>query len=516
MTSPISRALLSALIACPSASSSLAQDLSTKLSEASHTSAPAEHGRRYERLVIRNVHVIDGNGTPIHGPTDVLVERDRIVRVGSVGNDIQCDAVIQGRGRYLIPGLISMHSHLQDERAGQDMPFQYQLNLWLASGITTVRDLGCDRDKGLELRQASAEGKLVAPRILLYMVARGGTAEEARASVREIASRGADGIKIFGMDREAMEALLDEAHQRSLRVAHHAGIAETDAWDDIRGGTTTIEHWYGIPDAALPHGSQRFPAGYNYSNELDRFRWAGRLFKEADERKLSRVLQGMVDAGVAWDPTLAIYEAARDAQRAQNQPWFKDYLHPALEAFFKPSLTSHGSFFLGWTTQDEIEWKNNYQLWFRALREFAERGGIICVGEDAGFIYRMHGFGLIRELELHQEAGFHPLDVIRQATGNNAAVLGMAHELGRIKAGYKADLALVNGNPLENLKLLYPTGTDVYEDGELRRGGTIEWTIKDGYCYRGAVLMQEVAEIVSEARKQRAVKQARQSQASGD
>ncbi|MFT5288230.1 MAG: imidazolonepropionase-like amidohydrolase [Planctomycetota bacterium] len=516
MTSSIARALPSALILCLLSMPSSGQDWSSGLGEEAKTSASAEHGRRYERLVIRNVHVIDGNGTPIHGPTDVLVEQDRIVRVGRVGSGVECDAVIDGEGRYLIPGLISMHSHLQDERAGLDMPFQYQLNLWLASGITTVRDLGCDREKGLELRRQSAAGEVIAPRILLYMVAGGGTAEEARESVREISAKGADGIKIFGLDREAMMALLEEAHEKGLRVAHHAGIAETDAWDDIRGGTTTIEHWYGIPDAALPHGSQRFPAGYNYSNELDRFRWAGRLFKEADERKMSRVLQGMVDAGVAWDPTLAIYEAARDAVRAQNQPWFKDYLHPALEAFFKPSLTSHGSFFLGWTTEDEIEWKNNYQLWFRALREFAERGGVICVGEDAGFIYRMHGFGLIRELELHQEAGFHPLDVLRQATGNNAAVLGMGEELGRIKAGYKADLALVNGNPLENLKLLYPTGTDVYEDGELRTGGTIEWTIKDGYCYRGAVLMQEVAEIVSEARKVRAEEVAKQGAASGD
>lgn len=512
----MAHALLSSVTCCFLAQFSTEQRSVAQIGDETQSPAPAEHARRYERLVIRNVHVIDGNGTPIHGPTDVLVEKDRIVRVGSVGADVQCDAVIEGQGRYLIPGLISMHSHLQDERAGQEMPFQYQLNLWLASGITTVRDLGCDRDKGLLLRQLSAEGKLVAPRILLYMVAGGGTAEEARESVREIASRGADGIKIFGLDRIAMEALLKEAHAIGLRVAHHAGIAETDAWDDIRGGTTTIEHWYGIPDAALPHGSQRFPAGYNYSNELDRFRWAGRLFKEADAGKLSRVLQGMVDAGVAWDPTLAIYEAARDAVRAQNQPWFKDYLHPALEAFFKPSLKSHGSFFLGWTTEDEIEWKNNYQLWFRALREFAERGGIICVGEDAGFIYRMHGFGLIRELELHQEAGFHALDVIRQATGNNATVLGMADELGRIKAGYRADLALVNGNPLENLKLLYPTGTDVYEDGELRSGGTIEWTIKDGYCYRGSVLMKEVAKIVSDARKHRADEQAKRAAANGE
>ena len=74
-------------------------------------------------------------------------------------------------------------------------------------------------------------------------------------------------------------------------------------------------------------------------------------------------------------------------------------------------------------------------------------------------------------------------------------------KLGRVKTGFKADLILVNGNPQENFKLLYPTGTDIYEEGEYRWGGTVEWTIKDGWCYRGAVLMEEVRAMVTEARR---------------
>jgi imidazolonepropionase-like amidohydrolase len=323
------------------------------------------------------------------------------------------------------------------------------------------------------------------------------------AAVDAAHAAGADGIKLFGMDRAPLEATFARAAELGLPIAHHVGVAETDARDDVRGGTRTIEHWYGIPDAAIPYGSQRFPASYNYDNELDRFRWAGQLWKEADPAYLSEVLQGMVDADVAWDPTLGIYEACRDATRAQNQPWFALHLHPALEGFFAPSLDSHGSFFLGWTTADEVAWKENYQLWFRALREFAERGGVIGTGEDAGFIYRLYGFGLVGELELQQEAGFHPLDVLKHATANGARILGAQGELGRVKAGYRADLVLVNGNPLENFKLLYPTGTSVYEDGASRVGGTAEWTIKDGYCYRGAVLMDEVRAIVRAAREAR-------------
>src|SRR5947199_5816964 len=174
----------------------------------------------------------------------------------------------------------------------------------------------------------------------------------------------------------------------------------------------------------------------------------------------------MIAAGVAWDPTLNIYEASSDLTRAQNQPWFQEYLHPTLEEFFRPNPKNHGSYFLGWTSTDETFWKENYQLWMRAVREFEQRGGLVGAGEDAGFIYQMYGFGLIRELELHQEAGFQPLKIIQHATGNNAKILGEEERLGRVRSGFLADLIVVNGNPLENLKVLYANGVDEVRDGK--------------------------------------------------
>ena len=139
-----------------------------------------------------------------------------------------------------------------------------------------------------------------------------------------------------------------------------------------------------------------------------RFRWAGRLWREADPARLQDVLKAMVKAKVAWNPTLDIYEASRDLQRAETQPWFAEYLHPTLEKYFKPDPANHGSYFANWSSTDEAYWKENYRIWFQAVRDFERLGGVIGVGEDAGFIYQMYGFGLIRELELHQEAGFQP------------------------------------------------------------------------------------------------------------
>ncbi len=96
----------------------------------------------------------------------------------------------------------------------------------------------------------------------------------------------------------------------------------------------------------------------------------------------------------------------------------------------------------------------------KALYDFGVKGGVIGTGEDAGFIYQIYGFGLLRELELHQEAGFHPLKVIQHATSNGAKILGREDSIGRIRVGYKADLIVVNGNPLENFKVMSPLGTE--------------------------------------------------------
>ncbi|MEW6737292.1 MAG: amidohydrolase family protein [Acidobacteriota bacterium] len=475
-------------------------------------------GKRYTRLAIRNAMVIDGNGTPASGPKDIIIEGNKIVEMIALdpvalkegrARRPAAEAEIDATGKYVLPGLINAHGHVHEERGGIPQSIDYCLKLWLACGITTVRNVGGDDAKLVQLRQSSLNGEVAAPRIYVYGFfgfphsTAHRNSEEARIQVRKLKQLGVDGIKIIGIDRDIMAALIDEARKLGLRIAHHVGVEETNAWDDIKLGVTTIEHWYGIPDAAIDGGRQNFPASYNYNNEVDRFRYAGRLWREANWERLMKVLDGMVGANVAWVPTLDIYEASRDLMRAQHQPWFADYLHPALQEYFRPNPASHGSYFIGWTSTDEAYWRENYRIWMAALREFEQRGGTIGVGEDAGFIYQMYGFGLIRELELHQEAGFHPLKVIQHATGNNAKILGEEQRLGRIREGFLADLIVVNGNPLENFKVLYPIGVDEIIDGKQVHTGGVEWTIKDGIPYHAPTMFAEVKDIVIKARAER-------------
>jgi cytosine/adenosine deaminase-related metal-dependent hydrolase len=495
---------LAALVLC-----SLASNVAAQVSPASSS------GKRVKRIVVRGAMVVDGSGKPAAGPFDIVVENDVITQIasldpvalkeGTARRPAKGDLDIDAAGKYVLPGLINLHGHTQDERGGVPMPVEYVTKMWLMCGITTVRDAWASQ-KVLDYRNRITAGTLVGPRIFPY----GGypapnlnTPEQARQRVRELKTAGYDGIKLYTIDRDLMAAMMDEAKKQGMRVMHHVGVEETNAWDDIRFGTTSIEHWYGIPDAAIESGRQNFPSTYNYNNEVDRFRYAGRLWREADPDRLGKVLQGMADAGVAWDPTLVIYEASRDLQRAQTNPAFADYLHPVLEEYFKPNPANHGSYFIGWSTTDETFWKENYRIWMKAVYEFERRGGVIGTGEDTGFIYQMYGFGLLRELELHQEAGFNPLKVVQHATSNGAKILGKEDTIGRIRVGYKADLIVVNGNPLENFKVLSPLGVEEIRDGKAVKTGGIEWTIAGGIPYHAPTIAAEVRELVRQARQRK-------------
>lgn len=125
------------------------------------------NGQRVHRLLIRNATVVDGNGTPARGPLDILVV-DNVIDQVAPRIQGQADAVIDAAGKYVLPGLIDNHVHLQEERAGKPQPIEYELNIWLACGITTVRDVGSPTPRAIELRKLSAEGQIAAPRIFVY------------------------------------------------------------------------------------------------------------------------------------------------------------------------------------------------------------------------------------------------------------------------------------------------------------------------------------------------------------
>jgi hypothetical protein len=202
-------------------------------------------------------------------------------------------------------------------------------------------------------------------------------------------------------------------------------------------------------------------------------------------------------------PTLNIYEASRDLQRARRAEWHEDYTLPSLWEFYQPSKISHGSYWHYWGTEQEVAWKENYQLWMTFLNEYKNRGGRVATGSDSGFIFQLYGFAYIREMELLREAGFHPLEIVRSATLNGAEALGAEDKLGTVAVGKLADFVIVPENPLENFKVLYGTGAiKLTEDNKVVRVGGVKYTVKDGIIYDAPALLKEVKEFVA-AEKQK-------------
>ncbi len=492
----------------------------------------AEGEGPFERLILRGGILIDGTGAPPIGPVDIVIEKNRIVNIKSVGypglpidpkkrpKANAGDKELDVEGMYILPGFIDMHAHIGGVRQGT--PAEYVFKLWMGHGITTIRDPGSGNglDWVLKHKEKSARNEITAPRIEAYVRFGQGhkgpiaTPEEARKWVREVAKKGADGLKLTSFRPDIMAAIIDEAKKNGLRTAcHHAqmGVARMNVLQSARLGLTTMEHWYGLPEALFTDRTvQDFPLDYNYNNEQDRFGQAGRLWKQAAppySEKWNAVMNELISLDFTIVPTMTIYEASRDLMRARRAEWHDEYTLPSLWEFYKPSRESHGSYWFYWTTEDEVEWKHNYRLWMMFLNEYKNRGGRVCVGSDAGFIYKLYGFGYIREMELLREAGFHPLEVIRSATLYGAQALGLEKEIGSVEVGKLADLVVVEENPLQNLKVLYGTGAiKLNEKNEPVRVGGVKYTIKDGIIYDAKKLLADVRRMVREAKQKEGYK----------
>ncbi|HEX9671255.1 MAG TPA: amidohydrolase family protein [Thermoanaerobaculia bacterium] len=487
----------------------------------------AEGEGPFARLILRGVTLVDGTGAPPIGPVDIVIEKNRIAEVRSVGapgvpidpeerpKAEPGDRELDLAGHYVLPGFIDMHGHIGGKEQGT--PAEYVLKLWLGHGITTIRDPGSGNgvDWTLEHKRKSARNEIAAPRIEAYVTFGAErdepftTPEQARKWVAAMAARGVDGFKFFGARPDIFRAAVEEAKKRGLRTAcHHAqlAVARVDVLDSARWGLTTMEHWYGLPEALFTDRTiQDYPVDYNYADEQHRFGEAGRLWRQAaapGSERWREVIEELVALDFTIDPTLTIYEANRDLMRARRAEWHEEYTLPALWDFYRPSRKAHGSYWFGWGTEQEVAWRDNYGLWMRFLNDFKNHGGRVTTGSDSGYIYKLYGFDYVRELELLREAGFHPLEVVRAATLAGAQALGREQEIGSIEAGKLADLVVVAENPLANFQVLYGTGA-IRLDAENRpvRVGGVRYTIKDGILYDAPKLLADVRRIVAEAKE---------------
>lgn len=487
-------------------------------------SKPRQHGTGpFASLVLRNANLIDGTGSPVSGPYDVVVKGNRIAEILSPGighvalpgqMEIDCSS------KYVMPGIVDSHVHTCNPHqftCGTVDGADYAYLLWLAHGITSVRDCGAlmGLEWTLEEKRRSAANEADAPRLFVYALLPWPTLsgitheEQTLAWIDKAAQKDIDGIKFFGSNPAVSRTLYAEARRRGLRTACHNTICFThrfNALDAARAGLTSIEHLLGITEALSETGTvQNFPVDYNFDNEAMRALQDFHMWEMVNPggSKWCEVIDEMISLGVTLVPTLTVWEQAMDVQRAMWSEWHRDYTSPTLRRFFDPSPYSHWSFYSDWTTSMEIICKRMNWKRLAFVQDYESRGGRVTIGSDCGFSFKLYGFETIRELELLQEAGLHPLEVIQAATLRGAELLGVDDQLGSIEVGKLADILVLDENPLPNFKLLYGTGHLRLDEAakQPRRVTALAYTIKDGIVYRPQELLAEVRTMVEEEKQ---------------
>ncbi len=465
----------------------------------------------FKRLLLVNARIVDGTGLPAAGPTTLVVEGDRIAGIGQVRARAG-DEVIDVGGGYVLPGFVDTHVRVLDELT-PEIPPDYTLKLLLAHGITTIAAMQPYRfvDWAVRLREASDAGRIVSPRIQVWAdLEAGPDVESTLALIREAHDRGVAGQgegQIRGTP-EVVVAGLKEAGRLGMNTSWHMsqhGCGELDALEAARAGLRGLSHWYCLPEVLLdgrhPEG---YPPDYAFPDVRTRFAVAGRLWRQVPPQgsvRWNATIEAFKALDFTFEPTFSVYEANRDYAGVSRAEWHERYLYPRLEQTFVSSPDGLFAHFYDWSSTYEADWRENFRIWMAFVRDYANRGGRVVAGADAGYMWTLPGFGFVRNLEMLQEAGLTASQVIRSATLSGAEHLRMADRIGSIAPGKLADLVVVDENPLDNLKVFYGTGyPGLMADGTVARKGGVRYTVKGGRVYDARVLLDDVAELVAQAR----------------
>jgi imidazolonepropionase-like amidohydrolase len=417
-------------------------------------------GDRSSSLAIVGATLIDGTGSAPIPDAAVVIEKGRIKAAGPRAKvKIPKHAhVVDAQGKYLLPGLWDMHAHFEQVEWGP---------IYLAAGVTTVRDCGNELEFITAVRDAVAQGRGLGPRLLLagfvdgtstfaIGTARADTPEQARQWVHRYHDAGFQQMKIYSSVKlEQVKAVADEAHGLGMTVTGHVPEG-LNAYQVIEAGQDQINHIGYIAD--IMHAP--FP---DSMSRADRRKATGDL--DVDSPEAHKAIAFLKDYHTVVDPTIALSEffSATTARPPSSfEPGVEKIAPELAEQLTDVEPPSERSAMLEKLFQKEV-----------AIVGILHRAGIPIV---AGTDQTVPGHSLHREIELYVQAGFTPMEAIQAATIAPARAMGMDKQVGTVEKGKRGDLILITGNPLE----------------DIHNTRNVEYVISNGAMYHAAELWQSV------------------------
>ncbi len=411
------------------------------------------HGADY---LIRNVTVVDVK-TGGESKQSVWVHGNKIAAVGEHVAAPAAAAVVNGTGKYLIPGLWDMHVHLWYK--------ENQFPLFLANGITGVRDMGSDLNWVNHWRDEMKAGKLLGPRIqtsgppvdgqasgdpkLPVLVVR--TPNDARSTFDRLDNMDVDFVKVLSnVPRDAYFALVERARKWYIPVAGHVPDS-VSLMEAIDARQKSVEHMTGVTLACSKNEEalrKRLLLALETQDNGSYVKVRTEILRSFDAKKAEELFERMARFETREVPTLIMLRRQMLLEKEpRKNPLLKYVSADIRKSWMTPGETEEP---VPETTRALMA--ANYTKLCELLVQMKRAGVKIMAGTDTGDPYSYPGFDLHRELELMVEAGLTPLDALRSATLEPAAYLSADESMGSVEKGMAADLVLLDADPLSDIR----------------------------------------------------------------
>jgi imidazolonepropionase-like amidohydrolase len=367
--------------------------------------------------------LIDGTGRPPVEDSVVLLRGGKIVAAGAAASVPipRGTEFVDAKGKSVLPGLWEMHAHFEQVEWGP---------IYLATGVTTARDVGNEREFIVAARDAIAAGRGIGPRLVMAGVVDGSgpfslgvirvdTPEQAREQVQKYKAAGFQQIKIYSSVKpDILKVVTAEAHRLGMTVTGHIPFG-MNAIQGIEDGMDQINHVEYITPLMVDSKSQTI---------------------DPDAPNVKKIIKLLLDHHVVVDDTLALMEIILHPLDHPISGFEPGILKVAPE--LKQALETMGA-----APAKAAQSAATFRAMETTVRILHQAGVPIVAGTDQ----TVPGFSLDREIELHVQAGFTPMEAIQSATIVAARAMGMENDSGTIEVGKRADVILVDGNPLENI-----------------------------------------------------------------